>query len=78
MNKVPNFLIKPNIASVQVLLEIVAGKLGVRYGPGSGLCLETQVHPNAINIPHFPNTVLMPGETYRQKTIYKVASAVLK
>ena len=59
-------------------IPAVRGKRGVRYGPGSGLCLETQVHPNAINIPHFPNTVLMPGETYRQKTIYKVASAVLK
>ena len=50
----------------------VKGKQGILYGPYSGFCLETQQHPNAINIPHFPNTVLRPGEVYRQKTIYKV------
>lgn len=50
----------------------ILGKGGKRYGPFSGFCLETQIHPNAINIPHFPNTVLRPGEVYRQKTTYKV------
>jgi len=48
------------------------GKKGNKYGSYSALCLETQVHPNAVNIPHFPNTVLRPGETYFQKTVYKV------
>lgn len=42
-----------------------------QYTPFSGFCFETQVHPNAINIPSFPNTVLRPGETYKTKTIYK-------
>ncbi|MES1224152.1 MAG: galactose mutarotase, partial [Bacteroidota bacterium] len=42
------------------------------YGRSSGFCLETQKHPNAINIPHFPNTVLRPGETYYHKTIYRI------
>jgi len=50
----------------------VAGKRGQPYGPFSGLCLETHIHANAVNIPHFPNTVLRPGETYRQKTTYRV------
>lgn len=50
----------------------VKGKDGQAYGPYSAFCLETQVHPNAINIPHFPNTVLRPGEQYYQKTVYKV------
>ncbi|MGK2862908.1 MAG: aldose epimerase family protein [Chitinophagaceae bacterium] len=40
------------------------------YGPFSGLCLETQKHPNSINIPHFPNTILRPGEVYHTKTKY--------
>jgi aldose 1-epimerase len=40
------------------------------YEPYSGLCLETQKHPNAVNIPSFPNTVLNPGEEYYQKTVY--------
>lgn len=51
-----------------------AGTDGNTYGPFSGFCLETQVHPNAINIPHFPDTVLRPGETYRQLTRYRVVS----
>jgi aldose 1-epimerase len=50
----------------------IKGKAGIEYGPYSGLCLETQKHPNAINIPNFPNTILRPGETYHHKTIYKV------
>lgn len=50
----------------------VKGKNGVQYGAFSGLCLETHKHPNAINIPHFANTILRPGEMYSQKTIYKL------
>jgi aldose 1-epimerase len=48
------------------------GKLGNNYGPFSGFCFETQKHPNAINIPHFPNTILRPGETYHTKTMYRI------
>lgn len=53
-------------------IPVVKGKNGNTYGPLSGLCLETQIHPNAINIPGFPNTALRPGETYHQKTTYKI------
>jgi aldose 1-epimerase len=48
------------------------GKNGVQYGPFSGFCLETHKHPNAVNIPKFPNTVLRPGEKYHQKNVYKI------
>lgn len=51
----------------------VKGKDGNNYGAFSGFCLETQIHPNAINIPSFPNTILRPGETYHHKTIYRVS-----
>ncbi len=51
---------------------IVKGKNGIMYGPFSGFCLETHKHVNAVNIPHFPNTILRPGEIYFQKNIYKV------
>ena len=54
------------------------GKQGNQYGPFSGLCLETHTHPNAINIPHFPNTVIRPGEIYRQKNIYRVSETAVK
>lgn len=50
----------------------IAGKKGKMYGPFSGFCLETQIHPNAINIPAFPDTVLRPGKEYRHKTIYRI------
>jgi aldose 1-epimerase len=53
-------------------IPAIKGKNGNHYGPFSGLCLETHKHPNAVNIPHFPNTILRPGETYYHKTIYKV------
>lgn len=53
-------------------IPVITGKKGIRYGPFSGLCLETHMHPNAINISHFPDTVLRPGEIYSSKTVYKV------
>ncbi len=51
---------------------VVKGKNGTVYGPLSGFCLETHKHPNAVNLPHFPNTILRPGEVYHQKTTYKI------
>ena len=53
-------------------LNIKNGKEGNHYGPLAGFCLETHKHPNAINIPGFPNTVLRPGEKYYQKNVYKI------
>lgn len=52
----------------------MTGKNNTRYGAFSGFCLETQIHPNAINIPQFPSMVLKPGEEYKSKTVYKVIS----
>jgi len=49
----------------------VEGKNGESYKAFSGFCLETQHHPNAINIPSFPNTVLHPGEEYHHMTTYR-------
>jgi aldose 1-epimerase len=49
----------------------VKGKNGFIYGPFSGYCFETHQYPNAVNIPAFPNTILRPGEIYRQTTIYQ-------
>lgn len=53
-------------------IPVVKGKSEKNYAPLSGFCLETHIHPNAVNIPHFPNTVLRPGETYYQKTSYRI------
>jgi aldose 1-epimerase len=52
-------------------LEGLTGKKGQLYGKHQALCLETQHFPDSPNHPNFPNTILRPGETYRQKTIYR-------
>ncbi len=52
----------------------VPGHDGVIYGPSSGLCLEPQHFPDSPNKPHFPDTVLHPGQVYRQVSEYRFAS----
>jgi aldose 1-epimerase len=47
------------------------GKGGMKYDFRSAFCLEAQHFPDSPNHPEFPTTVLKPGETYKQKTIYK-------
>lgn len=49
----------------------LVGKKGVSYQKHSGLCLETQHFPDSPNQPTFSNTILYPGETYEQTTVYK-------
>lgn len=48
-----------------------SGKGGVRYDKRSGLCLETQCFPNAINQPQFQDVVYGPDRPYKTTTIYK-------
>jgi aldose 1-epimerase len=36
-----------------------------------GLCLETQNFPDAVNHANFPNSIIKPGDTYRQTAIYR-------
>ena len=47
------------------------GKGGATYDFRGGLCLEAQHFPDSVNHPDFPNTILRPGETYRQTTVYR-------
>lgn len=47
------------------------GKNGASYGKRSGLCLETQNVPDAINQPQFPSAVYGPDREYKTTTIYK-------
>ncbi|RBQ07724.1 aldose epimerase family protein [Pedobacter miscanthi] len=54
-------------------LDVKNGKGGRDYGNYGAFCVETQHHPNAINIPAFPSTVLKPEDLYTQTTIYKVS-----
>lgn len=47
------------------------GKDGVAYGKRSGLCLETQCFPNAVNQPQFQDVIYGPERPYKTTTIYK-------
>ena len=47
------------------------GKGGKKYGRRWAFCLETQHFADAINEPHFPTTILNPGEEYKHICIYK-------
>jgi aldose 1-epimerase len=42
-----------------------------KFGSYSGVALETQHFPDSVHQPHFPSTLLKPGEKYHEKTIYK-------
>jgi aldose 1-epimerase len=48
----------------------LTGKGGVVYRHRTGFCLETQHFPDSPNVPHFPSTILRPGEVYRSRTVY--------
>jgi aldose 1-epimerase len=49
----------------------LTGKNGIKYVKHGGLALEAQHFPDSPNQPSFPNTILRPGETFNQTTIYK-------
>ena len=49
----------------------LTGHDGVKYGKCWGFCLEMQHFPDSPHHPNFPSTVLRPGETYHQTTVYR-------
>jgi len=48
------------------------GKGGAIYNRRSGLCLETQSWPDAVNKPGFPDSILRKGEVYSHRTEYSL------
>jgi aldose 1-epimerase len=46
-------------------------KKGIVYNKHYALTLETQHFPDSPNQPGFPSTILKPGETYHQTTVYR-------
>jgi aldose 1-epimerase len=47
------------------------GKGGKKYSRRWAICLETQHFADAINKPHFPSTILNPGEEYKHTTVHR-------
>ncbi len=53
----------------------VPGLDGRTYLVNGGCCFEPQAFPDAPNHPGFPSSILRPGETYRQSTLYSFSRA---
>eukprot|EP00928_Gymnodinium_smaydae_P088089 TRINITY_DN72234_c0_g1_i1.p1 TRINITY_DN72234_c0_g1~~TRINITY_DN72234_c0_g1_i1.p1 ORF type:complete len:385 (-),score=56.83 TRINITY_DN72234_c0_g1_i1:70-1224(-) len=47
------------------------GKYGQVYPVHGGVCLETQHFPDSANHPHFPSTMLVPGQKYAESCSYR-------
>jgi aldose 1-epimerase len=58
---------RPGVQVYTAFKLATTGRGGAAYGPGSGLCLETQDFPNAPNVASFPSAILRPGERYRHR-----------
>ena len=51
-------------------LEGEVGKNGAVYGYRSGICLETQYYPDAVNHPEWVQPIFKAGERYHSETKY--------
>jgi aldose 1-epimerase len=52
----------------------ITGKQAHVYKRRYGFCLETQHFPDSPNHPEFPSTILRPGETFHEKTVFKFSA----
>ena len=52
----------------------IKGKAGKVYDKYAAFCLEPQHFPDTPNKPHFPSSILRPGETYQSLTIFKFSA----
>jgi aldose 1-epimerase len=52
----------------------VKGKAGANYGGSAGFLLYPQHLPDSPNRPDFPSTLLLPGERYQERTVYKFSA----
>jgi aldose 1-epimerase len=50
-------------------------KGGVKYPLRAGVALETQHAPDSPNRPHFPSTTLLPGQTFKSRTIFAFSAS---
>lgn len=62
--------------AVQVYSGYYIPEVGGKFGRYSGVAIETQHYPDAVNKPHFPNIILKPGEKYKQATIWEIHSPI--
>lgn len=65
-------------AGAGLLMTVYTTEPGLQFYSGNhlpkphrALCLETQHFPDSPNNPHFPTTVLQPGNTFSSRTSYR-------
>jgi len=51
-------------------IPTLPGRKGHIHRPGNGYCFETQIHTDAVHHPHFPSSILIPGQVYKHTTQY--------
>ncbi len=49
----------------------IVSRAGAMVRQGDAFCLEPEYLPNSVNHPHFPDTVLRPGQEYRNRSVYR-------
>ena len=59
-------------------LESRYGKDGDRWGKYRAVCMETQLFPDAVHHPDFPDALLRPDEIYSSRTQYRLTRESLK
>ncbi|MGK5024765.1 aldose epimerase family protein [Janthinobacterium sp. RB2R34] len=47
---------------------------GISHAHRSAFCLETQHFPDSPNHPHFPDSILRPGQEYSTSTVYRFSA----
>ncbi len=61
------------------VMEVHTTEPGVQLYTGNhlrheALCLETQHYPDSINHPHFPSTILRPGQQFLSQTLFSFST----
>ena len=59
-------------------LDGTKGKDGAVYDKHSGIALEAQNFPNAVNVPGFPNSILAAGEEYKRNITFSFLTQMQK
>lgn len=65
-----NWLDDADIVAKKSVAAVGGGSSESRYARWDGVALETQHFPDSPNHPHFPSTVLRPGEEYNEATVF--------
>jgi aldose 1-epimerase len=53
-------------------LHGVLGRGARPYSRHDGFCLEAHAFPDQVNGPHAAAVILLPGQVYRQTTVYRL------